>query len=146
MVLEHILDIQIFETKCAEAINQLMTDLFSEIIPPVGYSLMDSIWKEDNAMYQSAALAYYTAVSIVPLIIIVIAITGLVFGHDLARDQIVAQIRGLIGPKGADAVNTMIEDASHSGGGIIATIIGIGILVLGSTGVFIQLHYALNLV
>lgn len=67
-------------------------------------------WNEDNAMHQSAALAYYTAVSIIPLIIIVIAIAGLVFGYDVARDQVVAQIRGLIGPRGADAVNTMIEE------------------------------------
>jgi membrane protein len=105
-----------------------------------------SKWRKDNAMYQSAALAYYTAVSIIPLMIIVIAISGLVFGHEAARDQIVSQIRGLIGPKGADAINTMIEDASHSSGGIIATAIGMVILILGSTGVFIQLHYALNLI
>ena len=105
-----------------------------------------SKWMEDNAMHQSAALAYYTAVSMVPLIIIVIAISGLVFGHEAARYHIVSQIRGLIGSKGADAINTMIEDASHSSGGIIATAIGVIILALGSTGVFVQLHYALNLI
>ncbi|MFO7170672.1 MAG: YhjD/YihY/BrkB family envelope integrity protein, partial [Chloroflexota bacterium] len=59
-------------------------------------------WNEDKAPRLAAALAYYTAFSLAPLLVIAIAIAGLVFGEEAARGQIVGQIGGLVGPEGAE--------------------------------------------
>jgi membrane protein len=60
-------------------------------------------WLEDKAPRLGAALAYYTAFSISPLLVIVIAIAGLVFGQEAAEGQIIAQMQGLVGQDGAQA-------------------------------------------
>jgi membrane protein len=101
-------------------------------------------WSNDKALRLGAALAYYTIFSIAPLLIIFIAIAGLAFGREAAQGRIVAQIQGLIGAEGATAVQTLIEAARKPTSGIIATIIGVGTLLLGATGVVGELQDALN--
>lgn len=101
-------------------------------------------WQEDKASRLAAALAYYTAFSIAPLLIIVIAIAGLVFGQDAAQGEIVGQLQGLVGREGAEAIQTMIENSRKPSEGIIATLIGFAFLIFGATGVFTQLQDALN--
>ncbi|MBI3942837.1 MAG: YihY/virulence factor BrkB family protein [Chloroflexi bacterium] len=101
-------------------------------------------WNEDKAPRLAAALAYYTIFSMAPLLIIVIAIAGLVFGEAAVRGQIVGQIQGLVGEEGAQLIQTMIENAGEKNSGIFATIIGVVTLVLGAMGVFGQLQDALN--
>ncbi len=107
---------------------------------------MFSDWSEDKAMRLAAALAYYTIFSLAPLLVIVIAISGFAFGQEAAREQIIAQVRGLVGDQGAQAIQIIIENASSSGGGILATLAGIIALIFGATGVFGQLQDALNTV
>ena len=63
-----------------------------------------SAWTEDYAPSMGAAIAYYTLFSIAPLLLIVIAIAGLVFGAEAAQNAIVAQLEGLIGHEGAVAI------------------------------------------
>jgi hypothetical protein len=65
-------------------------------------------WNDDNAPRLGAALAYYTILSIAPLLVIVIAIAGLVFGREAAQREIYAQIPGLVGDQGARAIQTMM--------------------------------------
>lgn len=103
-----------------------------------------SDWNEDKAPRLAAALAYYTAFSLAPLLVIAIAIAGLVFGEEAARGQVSAQIQGLLGPDGAEAVETMIAGASKQSSGIIATIIGFVTLLFGASGLFGQLKDAMN--
>jgi membrane protein len=80
------------------------------------------------------------------LLIIVIAIAGLVFGHDAAQGAIVGQLRGLIGKQSAEILQSMIQSASHETTGVFATVIGVGTLLLTSTGAFAEIQSALNAV
>ena len=70
-------------------------------------------WLDDYAPSMGAALAYYTLFSLAPLLIIAIAVAGLVFGHEAARGEIVAQIQGLIGREGATAIEGLLKSASE---------------------------------
>ena len=101
-------------------------------------------WQEDKAPTLAAALAYYTVFSLAPLLIIVIAIAGLVFGPDAAQGQIVAQLQSLIGKEGAETVQELIIKASEPKSGMIATIVGIATLLWGASNVFTNLKEALN--
>jgi len=102
-------------------------------------------WSEDKAPRLAAALAYYTVFSLAPLLILVIAITSFIVGNNVdIRTRLLDQVQGLVGPQAAEAVNTMIDNNTQPGSGIIATILGIGTLLLGATGLFGQLKDALN--
>jgi lysylphosphatidylglycerol synthetase-like protein (DUF2156 family) len=84
--------------------------------------------------------------SIAPVLLVVIAVAGLVLGTEAAQGRVVEQLRGLIGTDGASAVQTMIVNASHRKSGVVATIIGIATLLVGATGVMVELKEALNTV
>jgi len=101
-------------------------------------------WSDDKAPRMGAALSYYTIFSLAPLLVVVIAIAGLFLGEDAARGRIVAQLTGVIGQEGATLVQTMIQKASEPKAGIIATVIGLATLLLGATGVLLELHDALD--
>ncbi len=103
-------------------------------------------WNKDKASRLAAALAYYTVFSLAPLLIIVIAIAGSVFGEEAARGEIVKQIQGLVGRNGAEFIQTAIQNASKPSEGTIASIISLVVLLFGATGVFAELQDALNTV
>src|SRR5919108_29232 len=103
-------------------------------------------WKEDNASRLSAALAYYTIFSLAPLLVIVIAITGLIWQADVVRMQILSQVRELIGPEGADFIANLISSRGEPAEGIVALLIGIIALLFGALGVFNELHNSLNII
>jgi membrane protein len=102
-------------------------------------------WMEDNATRLSAALAFYTILSIAPLLVILTAVIGL-FDPDTAADQLQKQMGGLAGPAGADVAKTAVENAKDPKSGILATVIGVGTLLFGASGVFGELQGALNTV
>ncbi|RYG21141.1 MAG: YihY/virulence factor BrkB family protein [Chitinophagaceae bacterium] len=115
----------------------------------VAYTLLKdtfSEWSNDKASRLAAALAYYTVISLPPLMIIIIAVAGAVFGEEAARGQVVTQLQGLIGKDGAEAIEAVITSASGSGksAGIVASLISLGVLIFGATAVVIQLQDALN--
>src|SRR6187402_157585 len=86
-------------------------------------------WSEDRVPRFAAALAYYTTFSIAPLLVVVIAIAGAVFGEDAVHGRLDEQIRGLLGADAAQAVQDMVRSAStNSTAGIFATILGIAAL------------------
>ena len=101
-------------------------------------------WNAHNAPRLGAALAFYTILSMAPLVVLVVAVVALVFGHSTAQDQILYQVREMIGDQGAEMVKTTIEHASKPSTGIFASIIGVLTLFFGASGVFIELRSALN--
>lgn len=101
-------------------------------------------WVDDYAPSMGAALAYYTLFSIAPLLIIVIAVAGLVFGQEAARGEIVAQIQGLIGQEGAIAVQGLLKNANQPIQSIFATVVSIITLLIGATTVFGELQSDLD--
>ncbi len=103
-----------------------------------------SAWSSDKVPRLGAALAYYTVLSIVPLLIVIIAMIGLIFGQEAAQSYILEQIAALIGPQSADALKEMIQRADKPTTGIFATAVATATLLLGASGVFGQLQDALN--
>ena len=103
-------------------------------------------WDEINAPRLGAALAFYTTLSIAPLLVLSIAIAGLVFGTKAAQGDIVAQVSGLVGEQGARILQNLLLDASHLSSGLTAAAIGIVLLLVGASSVFTELRDALNLV
>src|SRR5262245_52076537 len=101
-------------------------------------------WNEDNPFQLSAALAYYTIFSLAPLLIIVIAIAGFVFGQKATENQIVSALQGVIGQESAQALQAMIHGADKRGSGLLATLVGFVTLLIGATSVFAQLQSSLN--
>jgi len=99
---------------------------------------------EDKAMRLAAALAYYTILSIAPLLLITVTIAALFFGRADAQAQIVAQLQRFMGQNAAQAIRQMLAHESVSGGSTFALIAGFAALLFGATGVFVQLKDALN--
>ncbi|WP_198969758.1 YihY/virulence factor BrkB family protein [Xylophilus sp. ASV27] len=101
-------------------------------------------WSDDYAPSMGAAIAYYTVFSLAPLLLIVIAVAGFVFGREAVQGEIVGQLSGLLGQEGAMAVQGLIRGASHPTEGIIASSISVVVLVVGATTVFAELQSALD--
>jgi membrane protein len=99
---------------------------------------------EDEALSRGAAIAFYTVTSLAPILLIVIAIAGLAFGQEAARDAITAQLTGLMGEQTADVLQSAIAGASDKSAGILATVIGIVTLIATASGVFGEMQTALN--
>jgi membrane protein len=103
-------------------------------------------WRQDNAQTLGAALAFYTTFSLAPLLIIVIAIFGVILGKEIVQLEILRRTQELIGPQGAAAVKMMIGAAYRPGTGLPATIIGILVILIGSTSALVMLTHSLNLI
>ncbi|MDB5965387.1 MAG: YihY/virulence factor BrkB family protein, partial [Polaromonas sp.] len=101
-------------------------------------------WLDDYAPSMGAAISYYTVFSIAPLLLIVIAVAGLVWGRDAVQGEIVNQLSGLIGKEGATGVQALVESANQPAKGAIATLISIVVLIIGATTVFAELQSALD--
>src|SRR5205823_2102931 len=82
----------------------------------------------------------YTAFSIAPLLVVVIAVAGLVFGHEAAQAALMAQLQDLLGPAAANAIGDMLTRASDVGTGIVGIVLGIGTLLLAATTAFVELQ------
>ena len=99
---------------------------------------------EDEALSRGAAIAFYTATSIAPVLLIVVAIAGLAFGQDAARSAITGQLSGLMGDQTAQLIQTAVASASKKSSGTIATLVGLVTLILTASGVFGEMQSALN--
>jgi membrane protein len=98
-------------------------------------------WSEDKASRLAASLAYYTAVSIAPLL--VLSVTLLKLFRLNGRDIVESQLGSLMGKVGKDAAATMI-DAAKQQPGTFATIVSLVVLLFGASGVFAELQDSLN--
>jgi membrane protein len=101
-------------------------------------------WSADFAPSMGAALAYYTVFSVAPLLVISIAIAALIFGQDAAHAAILDQARGLIGDNATKAIEGMLASAQKPKEGAVASVLGIGALLVGATSVFAELESSLN--
>ena len=101
-------------------------------------------WLERDAFEHAAALAFCTLFSLAPLVIIVVAVVGTVFGEDAANGQISAAISDLVGAQAATAVEEAVRRSRVQEAGIWPTLMGIGALVFGATTVFAQMQASLN--
>ncbi len=101
-------------------------------------------WVDDFAPSMGAAISYYTVFSLAPLLVIVIAIAGALFGREAVTGQIVGQLGGLIGHDGAELVQKLVASASDTKHGLVAGLISAVILIIGATTVFAELQSALD--
>ena len=99
---------------------------------------------EDEALTRGAAIAFYTVTSVAPVLLIVVAIAGLVFGRDAAQNAITAQFSDLMGRQTAEVLQSAIASAAGKSSSIIATIIGVATLIATASGVFGEMQAALN--
>jgi membrane protein len=101
-------------------------------------------WSEDKASRLAAALAYYTAFSVAPLLLLSITVAGIAFGREAAQGQVFGQLQGLLGPEAAETVQTAIANSQDTSTSTISAIIGILTLLWSASNVFAQLQDSLN--
>ena len=103
-----------------------------------------SEWNNHDAATMGAALAYYTVLSLAPLLIVAVSIAGMVYGQKAASGEIVNQVRDLVGPGGAEVIQSILANARSPAKGTLASAIGIITLLFGASGVFKALRDSLN--
>ena len=101
-------------------------------------------WIDDYAPSMGAALSYYTVFSLAPLLLIVIAVAGLVFGEEAASGELFDQLRDLMGADAAYSVQSLLASVNTPSKGIISTVIGVAVMMIGATTVFGELQGALD--
>lgn len=101
-------------------------------------------WSNDNVPRLGASLAFYTMLSLAPLLVIVIAVAALVYGREAAQGTLFWQIQGWVGPESALLVQTLLNGASQLGAGLIATALGTIVLICGASSVVVDLRESLN--
>ncbi|HEV8146457.1 MAG TPA: YihY/virulence factor BrkB family protein [Bryobacteraceae bacterium] len=103
-----------------------------------------SAWDGDEAPRLGAALAFYTILSLAPLVLLAVAGMGFFLGHSTVQSHLLAEVDGLVGAQGAEYVKAIIEQAQKPSSGVFASIIGLITLLFGASGVFGELRTALN--
>jgi len=101
-------------------------------------------WSEDNASSMGAALAFYSLLSMAPLLVLVISLAGLFIGRDQAQDVLMSQMSGLLGDTGAEGIKVVLEAAHNPSGGLIASLASFATLLVGATTVFAELKSDLD--
>lgn len=101
-------------------------------------------WFAQRGGSKGAAVAFYTLFSMAPILILAIAIAGAVFGAQAARGEIFAQLSGLVGPNGAQAIEMLLANAHNPHTGVTATLIATIILLVGATTIFAELKDSLD--
>jgi membrane protein len=102
------------------------------------------LWSSRHAFQHAGALAFFTLFSLAPLLVIVIAIAGTVFGEQSVRNQITSQVTEYVGPRAADVVTQAIDQSDTRQSGLLPAILGIAALLFGATTVFGQMQTSLN--
>ncbi|WP_026752812.1 YihY/virulence factor BrkB family protein [Sediminibacter sp. Hel_I_10] len=98
------------------------------------------IWFNDEPFRLSAIVAYYAILSLPALIIIILNVVGSIWGRDIVQGELLGEISSALGPETADSIRMMIVDQGSKSTSVFATIVGIGTLIYGATGVFFQLQ------
>lgn len=98
----------------------------------------------DDALSHSAAMAFYAVTALSPVLLIVVAIAGLAFGHEAAQVAVAAQLSGLMGPQSAELIEAVLRSARDESAGILAASIGVVTLLITASGVFGEMQTSLN--
>ena len=101
-------------------------------------------WSRQKAPRLGASLAFYTLLSIAPLLLVLVSVVGLVLGQQTAQADIISQIQTLVGKQGAAAAQALLEGSRNTTHGILATAFGVLTLLFGASGVLMELRDALN--
>jgi len=101
-------------------------------------------WFEDNIPLHGAALAFSTIFSLAPLLIIVVAISGFIFSREASASQLSFYLKDTLGQDITTSLMQLLKNVHQRSGGILPTLIGIGILLFGATTVITQLKNSLN--
>lgn len=101
-------------------------------------------WSNDYAPSMGAAISYYTVFSLAPLLVIIIAVAGALFGREAVQGQIVGQIDHMVGTQGAEFVQGLVANSSDTERGLVAGAISIVVLLVGATTVFAELQSSLD--
>lgn len=105
-----------------------------------------SDWSEDNASRLAAALAYYSLLSLAPLLVIAVAVSGFFLGDEAARGQVVGELSAILGAEAAKGIQAIVASAQSPAAGMWSTIVGVVTLFIGASGVFGELQSSLNTV
>src|SRR5579883_2870618 len=103
-----------------------------------------SAWNEHNAQELGAALAFYTLLSLAPLVVLIIPIVSLAFGKSSAEGEILSEVTRMAGREGAIVVKGIIEQNREPITGTLPSLIAIATLTFAASGVFSELQSALN--
>lgn len=101
-------------------------------------------WVSDRAPRLGASLAFYTLLSLAPMLVVVVAVASMVYGERAAQGRLVWEIQGLVGRQGGLAIQELLRSARSQHGSIAATIAGVIALFFGASGVVVELRDALN--
>ncbi|GKQ53515.1 YhjD/YihY/BrkB family envelope integrity protein [Bradyrhizobium sp. Ce-3] len=93
-----------------------------------------------EALSRGAAIAFYVVTSLAPVLLIVVAIAGLVFGADAVRGSLVKELSGLFGQQGGELIQTMLARSSDKSSSAAASFLGILIVVITASGVFSEMQ------
>jgi membrane protein len=103
-----------------------------------------SEWGADNAPRLGAALAYYAIFALAPLLVLVVAVVGAVFGQQAVTGQLEEHLSYVVGRDNANYIQALVKSASEPKSGMLASVIGVVVLVFGSMGLFGELRGAIN--
>jgi membrane protein len=103
-----------------------------------------SDWVNDNASRLGAAIAFYTLLSLAPVIVIAVALAAVVYGRDAAEGRLASEIAGVAGPAAAKTIQEIIKGGNQPRIGAIATVLGLAILAFGASSVFVELRDSMN--
>jgi membrane protein len=108
--------------------------------------LTDSVkaWIDHRGASKGAALAFYTLFSMTPILVLAIAVAGYLFGAEAAQGEILAQLKGLVGPNGAQAIQAVLAAARDPASGLVAALVSGVLLLVGATSVFAELKDSLD--
>ncbi len=120
--------------------KQYLFDLW-EILKASGISFSDN-----NSLKFSASLSYYTIFSLAPMLIVIIAVSGIFYGQEAIQGKLYGQMDGLIGKEAAKQVQELIKNAHRSDQSVLATIVGLITLFVGATGVFLEIQSSINFI
>jgi membrane protein len=103
-----------------------------------------SDWVDDNASRLGAAIAFYTLLSLAPVIVIAVALAAVVYGRDAAEGRLASEIGVMAGPQAARTIQEIIKGGNQPRIGAIATVLGLAILAFGASSVFLELRDSMN--
>lgn len=101
---------------------------------------------KDDAMHHAAAISFYAAFSLAPMLMVTVAVASMFIDRDIVQEKLFGQFGPLMGDQGRELIATMLEKSSEPKKGVLATVLGILAIILGASGTFAQLKAALNTV
>jgi membrane protein len=103
-----------------------------------------SDWRDDNASRLAASLAYYSLLSLAPLLVIAVSTAGLFFGAEAAKGKVAGELSAVVGGAAAGGIQSVVTHAQSPSGGVIGSVVGVLTLFFGASGVFGELKSSLN--